>query len=418
MLTLLLLTACSRPAPSNPNFDAGWPIALRTDPARPEHALVIVVDTLRADALERAHTPAMDSISARGDAASVSWSASTWTVPSITSLFTGMPVRQHGWDLPTGKIGRYPKLPDAPTLAEVLQSAGFTTTGLYANSYLNEDLGFARGFDRWTRTPDQGMVYGWEGLLAQTWSQPGRHFAYLHLLGPHSPLRPSDAARERWEIDASWFTQERYGMEIGVAKRARDEATHEAYRRGYHAVIEDTDEKIADILRLLGDQRERTLIVLTSDHGELLGEHGQFGHGHEVWDELTTVPLRVENAGDIPHHLGGDAIPLLVTRALGVDHAWPTLTALDGAAPPLVSQREGKLAMRAADSRKGAWTEGLAVYDLGADPDEARALPDDGGFGALRQRWEAAVPAGAPATEQVDLQQQAVEDLKALGYLQ
>ena len=137
---LLLLTACGEPT-----------ITLPPGGARPD-VILISIDTLRADHVgaygyDRATTPTLDALAARGQAATLAWSGGTWTVPSVISLFTGAPVRQHGWDGPTGQQGRYPKLPALPTLAETFRAAGFTTIGLYANGYLAEELGFDRGFD-------------------------------------------------------------------------------------------------------------------------------------------------------------------------------------------------------------------------------------------------------------------------------
>ena len=64
----------------------------------PKNAVVILVDTLRADALEQAETPVLDGLVARGDRVERAWSSGTWTAPSLVSLFTGMHVREHGWD--------------------------------------------------------------------------------------------------------------------------------------------------------------------------------------------------------------------------------------------------------------------------------------------------------------------------------
>ena len=121
-LAATLLACASSPSPPTTPADA---------PAK--DVVLIVIDTLRADALGPANTPTLDALAARGEAAAVAWSGGTWTVPSVISLFTGAPVRQHGWDGPTGQQGRYPKLPALPTLAETFRAAGFTTIGLYAN---------------------------------------------------------------------------------------------------------------------------------------------------------------------------------------------------------------------------------------------------------------------------------------------
>ena len=198
-----------------------------------KHAVLLVIDTTRADALAEANTPVLDGLAAAGDSVPHAWSAGTWTVPSVISLLTGMSVRQHGWDQQTGRIGRYHRFPDVPTLPVVLQDAGFITTGLYANSYLSEELGFERGFDTWHRVPDVAMLGRLKKVVAE-WKADERHFLYLHLMGPHSPLKPSAEARARYGLEDSWF-EERGWLEIGVPKRNRLDGAREAYAKGYRA---------------------------------------------------------------------------------------------------------------------------------------------------------------------------------------
>ena len=85
-----------------------------------------------------------------------------------------------------------------------------------------------------------------------------------HLLGPHSPLRPSEASKKRHQLDARWF-DERLGFTIGSAKRNRREGVREAYRRAYRAVIEETDAVVGELVKALGRIREET--VIRSDLG-------------------------------------------------------------------------------------------------------------------------------------------------------
>ena len=146
-MLLALAVGCRSEAPDPPP-----PVASNRPPAVPHkplaparHAVLVVIDTLRADEMARASTPHLDSLAASGTVVGRAWSSSTWTVPSVVSLWTGMPPRQHGWDLPSARIGQYPPLPAAPTIAQVLSKAGFSTTGLYANPYLAQELGFESG---------------------------------------------------------------------------------------------------------------------------------------------------------------------------------------------------------------------------------------------------------------------------------
>ncbi|MCB9745277.1 MAG: sulfatase-like hydrolase/transferase [Alphaproteobacteria bacterium] len=416
-------TAPAHPAPPEAAGEARLPPfgPLPSEPAR--NALIIIIDTLRADALAAAATPHIDSIAQAGQSVARAWSAGTWTAPSVISILTGRPVRQHGWDQPTGRMGKYPQLPSVPSLPQVLSEAGFSTTGLYTNPYLAEELGFHRGFDTWRRVSDKIMVKEFAKVLLNEWDGEGRHFAYLHLLGPHSPLQPSEAARARWDVEARWFEEARFGMDIGAAKRDRTGEAREAYRRGYHAVIEDTDAIIGGILEALGEQRAETLIVLSSDHGELLGEHEVVGHGYWVWEGLTHVPLIVENGPPLPEALGIASIPGIVTHGLGLDTRWETVEHGWVEGVPLASQREGKLALSADGVSKGVWhdaasAKSVEVYDLSTDPGELERLPREAELRQLRGQWETLVPPGRVGPAEVALPEQTKEELKALGYVE
>lgn len=423
---LLLVAACTGQAPDDAAPPAEpRPVPAGWSPPRPaRNAVVIVLDTTRADVVARAATPAIDGLAAAGASVDRAWAGGTWTVPSVVTLFTGMFVRSHGWDLTTGRLGAYPPLPPAPTLAEVLRAEGFTTHGFHANPYLSEQLGFDRGFDQWKRSGDRVMPRQFEQLVASKWTPEGRHFAYLHFIGPHSPLKPSDEAKARHALPAAFFNDPK-GLNIGVAKRNRREGAREAYARGYQAVVEDTDARVGAVLAALGPHRADTLVVLTSDHGELLGEHDRVGHGHHVWEALTHVPLVVDHpaldgpAEALPAALSNAAVPDLVTRGLGLTHAWPVSL---GGGHPLVSQRQGRLALSSDGTHKAIWDEDLGpevqVFDLSADPGEQSPQADaDGAFAAARAAWEAATPAGTTSQEDVALHPDTVEQLRELGYL-
>ncbi|MCB9761103.1 MAG: sulfatase-like hydrolase/transferase [Alphaproteobacteria bacterium] len=421
---LLLLLACtgapSAPAPPPPVHPA-LSAAPEPNPAPRTNAVVIVIDTLRADAVARAATPNLDALAARGSAVPRAWSAGTWTVPSVISMFTGMPVRQHGWDLPTGRMGRYPQLPDTPTLAQVLHEAGVRTVGLYANAYLHEALGFQRGFDVWNRTSDAVIASQLAKEVHSHWDDGGRHFAYLHLLGPHSPLHPSEAALARYGLDEALFTEHPYGLEIGVAKRGRTPGAEAAYRDGYHAAVEDADAVVGALLAALGEHRDDTVVIVTSDHGELLGEHGVFGHGWWVYEPLTNVPFIAEGVGTLPETLGIASLPALVTWGMGVPHAWPTVDHQWVPDLPLAAQREGKLALSADGKKKIVWHEATPMaFDLVVDPGEEAPLSEKetSEMATGRASWETAVPKGAVLGEDVKLPKETVERVKALGYIE
>jgi hypothetical protein len=402
-------------------------------PAAPRHALLIVVDTLRADAVARAHTPHLDAFAAAGQAPTRAWSPSTWTAPAVFSLFTGQHVRAHGWNEPFPRFLRragetYPNAPATPFLAEVLTGAGFSTAGYYNNALLGAGLGHNRGFARWERRTDREMPAALAAEVA-AWPAVGdpsgpRHFVYLHLHGPHSPLKPSRVAAARWRVPGAARTLRGLGLH---AARQMGPARVAAYHRAYHAVVEDQDRLFGRILDALGPHRADTAIVFTSDHGEMLGEHGLMGHEHHVFEALTHVPW-IGRGGPVrvPATLSTAATADFLTRALGVPATWDVRADAPG---PLVSQREGRLAVSPDGRLKGIWGEDLlpgpapAAFDLTLDPAEDRAFAGPSAeaaraeLDAARAGFEAAVPERrlprVAAPMDADLQ----ATLAALGYM-
>ena len=438
-LPLLLLAACGgspEPSPATaPGNASGLPGA--SAPAEPaplwpagaskpaKNAVLIVLDTTRDRAVRTAHTPTLDALTASGSRTDRTWAGGTWTVPSVVSLLTGRFVRHHGWDHPSARMGQYPPLPDVPRIAEVLKQAGFTTHGLYSNPYLSEPLGFDRGFDSWKRTSDRQMAKVLGKVVQRAWTADGRHFAYVHLLGPHSPLKPSEAARERWKVDADWF-EGKHGFMVGEAKRNQKDGVREAYKAAYHAAIEDTDTLMAGILEALGTHRSDTLVVVTSDHGELLGEHGHMGHGWWLWEELSHVPLIVDHPHldgeqeSLPTVLSNVAVPDLLTRGLGVDAVWP-VSLQD--APLLASRRDGREAVAFDGQTKLMWDDrinGTAPirFDLATDPTEADPKPPTADELALWAPFQERFPEAGPLPGlRAPVDPATAEELKVLGYV-
>jgi len=401
------------PAPAGPVVVA--PGAMR-------NVVVIVVDTLRDDAVQRADTPTIDGLVARGAQRSWAWAASTWTAPSVASIMTGMSVRAHGWDFPfpvqmEAQGEGYPPLPEVPVMAEVFRAAGFRTDGWYANRLLGQGLGYGRGFDRWEWGQDADLVaHAAEAIHA--WAPEERHFVYLHLMGPHHPLSPSERSRTHWGI-----TPEELGLggQLGLpAVREGGDLARTVYWRAYHAVVEDTDERLGVVMRALRPHLGDTAVVITSDHGEALGEHDQLGHERGVWEVLTRVPVVALHTPPLPRPMAGTELADLVTTAAGVAHTWPTPLSYAG---PLVSQREGALALSPDGGLKAIWDPHAlsesAAYDLGVDSDEERPLrPVPTELVRARATWLATTPAGTLQAMTGAMDEGMVQALKELGYMQ
>jgi Sulfatase len=460
-LTALLITACGSEPEAPPAPPAARPGVVAALNGPPRDVVFIVIDTLRADVTRTAATPVLDALAAEGDQVDRAWSSGTWTVPSIISLFTGQSVRQHGWnysfprDTPTGRDTRFPPMPaELPTLAEVLGAAGFKTQGLYANSTLRWKLGFDRGFESWEYCRDRKMPEC-VAALTTAWKPTDRHFLYLHFLGPHQPLTPTAESRKRHGLVSTHFRKR--GALFMRAAEEGDKTVQELYRKTYQAVVEDTDARLGRALDALGPFRAGAMVIVTADHGDMLGEKDQWGHWHFVWEELTHVPLIATRAGDLPDAMRNDTLADLITSTVGVSHDWPSKVS---SPLPLVTQREGKLAFSEDGQWKGIWGEAplaepgaprmrrvearapdtgavadpsrpppptapasisslVQVFDLAAEPAEAAVVPGkEEQLRAGRELWETRTAAGTVTGEPIGAPEEAMEELRALGYVE
>lgn len=457
---LLFLAACGGGAPGSPAAPAptpgapapGAPPAGAPAAAPPAGApaggrpnvLFIVVDTLRADALgvygqALPTSPNIDALARRGVVFDRAWTQYTWTIPSFISYMSSRFARTHGWEPQMGKLSDYEVLDErAPMLAEVLKGAGYTTTGQYSNVHLKPELGLGRGFDVWTKGADVGVVRGSVAQIQKWKSTPQPDFLYVHLMSPHEPHMPTDAslaavgsARKQPEPTAAigW----RLFTEAPADKRA---AVRQDLQQVYLASVRDADTNVGTVLEALAasGEAENTLVIFTSDHGEMLGEHDQWGHNGGVWDALSRVPLIVTGPGMAPARVTDrvgrlvDIAPMVLGRAgLPVPPTWQGQDLLGGPAPLAVAERDGLAGFSRDGVRKSveerAKEQFVHGFDLAADPGEAAPVKDAAGYAELIQAaaaWRAAVPKASNEGAVLSLDEaerkKTVEQLKAIGY--
>jgi arylsulfatase A-like enzyme len=299
--------------------------------------LLITVDALR-------HDDAMEvrrRLGARG-IDTTAWTTAPWTLPALTSLWTGLPAHLHG----AGRSGNgfTPMAQDLPSLPERLGDAGYTTVALSGgNVFTGQPYGLLRGFDvvvhPWAPTaapvprarrphgPPRPLIA--RGLppsrahhtaalvdQAAAWlDAPGATFVWLHLMDVHlpyaaTPCRPAilgaPHARQRMLEDPWWDTP----------------AGHACFRAGHDAAVDEVDEHLSRLLERV--DLDKTLVMLTADHGESLGEDG-LEHGHTLHPSVTRIPLAVGGSGapttppDIDIDLLDLHATLLATAGLGTE---------------------------------------------------------------------------------------------------
>ena len=367
---------------------------------QPPHVILIVLDTVRADSLQKSQTPNWDAFAQNGQELQKAWAPSTWTLASMVSIFSGLSVGEHGWDFPMPKNlpkdKGYPSLKVGQTLAEVMQQNGYQTIGLYANRILYRDLGFSRGFLSWKFSTDQLMHKEVQKSLKRG-SAHRPFFFYVHLYGAHQPLRPSLRAQKKWGIEED--LQDYAGkLQLNIIKTPEGEAL---YRKAYGAVLEDVDLYLGEILQALDSLKGEKIIMITSDHGELLGEYGYTGHPPLLYEELTWVPMVVQGMR-LPDPFSLQDIPVSICEAAQLSCPFQRSSRV-------VSQREGKVSLLLKTWEK--WREGRCF----ALPDEKKERPCSSRMKEMLERL--------PISKQQSLLQKSwsieeQESLRKLGYME
>ena len=269
VLLFLLSTACQRGPASNGSAvaaAAGTPVIL------------ISIDTLRSDRLPAygytgVATPAIDELRDDSVLFTRAFSHVPLTLPAHASMLTGRMPYEHGIRDNQGYV-----LDDTwPTLPELLGARGYRTGAAVSAFILRRETGIDRGFDffedRIEDAPANQLVSplrpGRATLDATSaWLDEvagGPFFLFFHIYEPHLPYEPDEPSRERYGVT--------YDAEVATADRV-----------------------IGDLLQRLRDSGayDRSLIVLTSDHGEGLGDHGLIEHGPLLYREALQVPLLIK----------------------------------------------------------------------------------------------------------------------------
>jgi len=447
--------------------------------------LVVLIDTLRADHLgcygyDRPTSPNLDRFAADGTIFLAARSQSTWTKPATASLFTGRYPSQHQAYLERSR------LPESEVLLpEVLSKAGYRTAVFSGNPWVTPEYGFDQGVEHFHSVYDERFarvtlymrtlkrlsklidrkrrLYNFVKSLVQhppsttardlvladelfRWldqidGQP--FYAHLHLMSPHHPYDPPKPF-DRFVPDPShepvtvYPRKSYFFFDEGAPLDAAALADMVARYDGDVAFVDDVVGRILAGLDARG-LADRTLVVVTSDHGEEFYDHRNWGHGQSVYEELTHVPLILRHPKAFPagkrverpvmtvdlmptvlDFVGIEALPGLAGRSLlgepegASEEAYTELVYRYGAARALVDGTRKVLRMTRDDDAR---VEG---YDLGSDPTERQPLPSaDPG---LVERMDA-VTAWAEAhqsapTADVEIDDDMAKRLKQLGYLQ
>ena len=280
------------------------------------NVLLITLDTTRADRLgcyggDDNVSPVIDALAQSGVVFETAYAVTPITLPSHTSLMTGLTPIEHG----VRNNGQFRLSPQAMTLAESLQAAGMQTAAFVSAQVLAGEFGLDQGFevydddfadDATTRNAAETTAAFTRWL--QERSAADRFFVWLHYYDPHTPYDPPFAWRGK-------------------------------FASAYEAEIRAVDDQIQTVLEHLDRRqiRDDTLICITADHGESLGEHGESSHGTFLYDASMRIPMIIAHPGLSPRRIASpvrleDMAPAIQFWALGgPPHAKPILTSLAAA---------------------------------------------------------------------------------------
>ena len=381
------------------------PARQRLTPAK--NVIVLLIDTLRADKMKpwnprtRVRTPTIDSLAQQSTLFELAHSVENWTKPSVASVLTGLYPRTHlarasESVLPAGAL----------MLSEHLKAKGFTTGTFLANGYVSDRFGFNQGWDHYTNYIREQKSTEAENVFREAgdWIEQNkdrRFFTYIQTIDPHVPYDPPAEYLRMYDArtDYTGIVQPRMTAELlerakqpngGVTFTPSDVQRLEGLHDGEITQHDHFFGLFIERLKSLG-LWENTVLVVTSDHGEEFDDHGSWGHGHSVYEELLHVPLMVHLEGTvqggrrIPQAVGTLSIPATVTDLVGVE----TMPNLEG--PSLLPYLQGQAPARPAvafsewtDDRRvitaGQWKLVVrgnltaSLFDLRADPGERTQL--------------------------------------------
>ncbi len=335
--------------------------------------LLILVDTLRRDHLgffgyDRPTSPNMDRLFSESWVWTEAATPSTWTIPSIASLFTGLYPVAHKVNTAVHALPE-----EAPTLAEHFRALGYRTAAFVGNQIITNGNGFAQGFETfyppeppfWSyrqRTAFEQVVVriqrpGYEGhhlnreLLAWFADTTGPRFAYIHYMEPHSPYAPPLRHRQAVAPDApdgprmpprfADYKEQLQGRDCHDWSCLDDPPRLDpgplaGMVANYDGEIHYVDALIGTVL---SDFEEQGLldgmhVVFCSDHGEEFCDHGGWFHGNSIYEEISGCPMAYRPPG-------GLAEPRVLDRPVGqLDIAYTLCAVLEIPPPPMHQGRE------------------------------------------------------------------------------
>lgn len=342
----------------------------KSAPPGPPNIVLIVMDTVRADRLslyghERMTTPRLEEFAKDAIVFDRAYATSSWTVASHGSLFTGLLPVTHQATQENTRLDE-----ELDTLAELLSEAGYETAAFTNNSWISNVTSLSQGFEKlepmWKLSPADvgeseaaadgeraGLAHATNRAVDQWLRSRETHrpfFLFINYIEAHWPYRPAQAHRDRFTAGFAPMLMQRSrfsAIQWYIRGRSARPPILAARKALYDATVRSLDDIIGELLDILYATvpLDNTLIVITSDHGENLGEHGHQGHSFSLYDATLRIPLLIrspnrEGAGtrrDDPVQLTD--VFMTIARASGLEHLDPRAEGFDLLAGPVPADR-------------------------------------------------------------------------------
>ena len=442
------------------------PVVEVADASPVKSTIVLLIDTLRASKLrtynpkEVVKTPVLDRFATEGTVFEAAQAPENWTKPSVASVLTSLYPMTHRTKRTESKLPR-----EAIMVSEVFKKGGRATGTFLANGYVSNKFGFDQGWDYYTNyiresksTEAQNVFRDAGNWIEKHKDQP--FFVYIQTIDPHVPYDPPKQFLDMYDAEPydGIVSPRQTANLLEKAKRVPPKLTFSARDKKrleslHNAEISYHDHYLGLFIERLKKMGiyDDVMFVVTSDHGEEFYEHGSYGHGHSVYQEMIHVPMMFRRPGIVP---AGQRIPTTVSTMDIV----PTVLTAAGLSVPDVMEGRNRLDHIRGDLPPGpavAFTDFLydrhviragryklivrgtkaTLFDLKKDPGEKVELDYHkypvamrycrmmlGQFlGAPdRSNWLAASPLVKPKknlkTEDTNIDKETHEQLKALGY--
>jgi arylsulfatase A-like enzyme len=395
--------------------------------------IIISIDPLRVSNMslygyDKPTTPNIDRLSERALVFTNAVSVSSWTLPSAMSMFTGVYPSNHKitnkYTISEDKSEKLSNLndisPDLLTMAQLFKEGGYKTGGFTGGAALDKEFGFDKGFDVYD---SKGEFGGFDLTIpdALDWIEKNKgekFFVYLQGYDTHGQYFPVNGYDKR-------FLDFDYNGTLTGSKEEQKSLREEGIVRGqvylteddgkflvalYDEKIQEADKKVGDLLDKLKQMGifDKTIILLTSNHGDEFYEHGRIDHGHSLYDELVKIPLLIlipgmEKKDIIGSQVGNIDIFPTVLSMVGIDKEKYQNYKMDGISllPLIQNKQKGRDYFLESDYRYASFLRGIRsidgwkfiiniengvkeLYDLKKDPYEKNNLyPSDKNAGKI-----------------------------------